>query len=148
MRKLFTILSICMFSANYCFAAGMELSDLIETARETEVQQTMQEQTPTVNTEEAITPVKNKTTSPVMEETQAVEKVSPDTTTMETKTLEQPIPTTTSDKKPAQQVESEAKMKQINNETKTLEQPIPTTTLENKTTQPTESENQIQQINN
>ena len=32
MRKIFTILSICMFTANYCFAAGMELSDLIETA--------------------------------------------------------------------------------------------------------------------
>ena len=87
MRKLFTILSICMFTANYCFAAGMELSDLIETARETEVQQTMQEQAPTANTEEAMTPVKNETTSPVMEETQAVEKVSPDTKTMDTQTI-------------------------------------------------------------
>ena len=108
MRKIFTILSICMFTANYCFAAGMELSDLIETARETEVQQTVQEQpvsdvtkeqTQTVNTEESITPVKNEPTSPVMEETQAVEKVAPDTTTMDTKTLAQPIPTTTLDKK-------------------------------------------------
>ncbi len=95
MRKLFTILSICMLTANYCFAAGIELSDLIETARETEVQQTMQEQpvsditkeqSQTVNTEEAMTPVKNETTSPVMEETQAVEKVSPDTTTMDAQT--------------------------------------------------------------
>ena len=96
MRKLFTILSICMFTANYCFAAGIELSDLIETARETEVQQTMQEQPvsdvskekpQTANTEEAMTPVKNETTSPVMEETQVVEKVSPDTTTMDTQTI-------------------------------------------------------------
>ena len=95
MRKLFTILSIFMFTANYCFAAGMELSDLIETARETEAQQTIQEQpvsdvtkqqTQTVNKEEAMTPVKNETNSPIMDETQAVEKVSPDTTTMDKQT--------------------------------------------------------------
>lgn len=157
MRKLFTILSICMFTANYCFAAGMELSDLIETARETEVQQTVQEQpvsdvtkeqTPTVNTEEAMTPVKNETKSLLMEETQAVEKVSPDTTTMDTKTLKQPITTTTLDNKPAQSVESKSKMKQINNETvssttnnatKTLGQSIPTTKVENEMAQPDET---------
>ena len=95
MRKLFTILSICIFTANYCFASGIELSDLIETARETEVQQTIQEQpvsdvtkqqTQTVNTEETMTPVKNGTTSPITDEMQAVEKVSPNTTTIDTQT--------------------------------------------------------------
>lgn len=72
MGKLFACLVMFIFAANTCFAAGLELSDIIKTAREAERTKISEAK----SCEKAIQPVKNNNMSNNMEQN-ACEKINP-----------------------------------------------------------------------